>query len=109
MFGRGRVGGRATALLVGDTTPKAGVAPMRQSHARMDGRERRVRAGLAAIGCALVAALAGAAPAAARVLHVGRYNRSTGSYNTNQHAVNPANPADWILIGPCRYKAAGTT
>ncbi len=82
---------------------------MRQSHARMDGRERRVRAGLAAIGCALVAALAGAAPAAARVLHVGRYNGSTGSYNTIQQAVNAANPGDWILIGPGDYKEAGTT
>src|SRR5258708_34276238 len=108
MFGRGRVGGRATALLVGDTTPKAGVAPMRQSHARMDGRERRVRAGLAAIGCALVAALAGAAPAAARVLHVGRYNGSTGSYNTIPQAANPANPGDWNRTGPVAYKEAGT-
>jgi hypothetical protein len=82
---------------------------MRQSHARMDGRETRVRAGLAAIGCALVAAFAGAAPAAAHVLHVGRYNGSTGSYKTIQQAVNAANPGDWILIGPGDYKEAGTT
>ncbi len=82
---------------------------MRQSHARMEGRETRVRAGLAAIGCALVAAFAGAAPAAAPVLHVGRYNGSTGSYKTIQQAVNAANPGDWILIGPGDYKEAGTT
>ncbi|MCW3027872.1 MAG: hypothetical protein JWN81_1083, partial [Solirubrobacterales bacterium] len=82
---------------------------MRQSDAGMDRRETRVRAGLAAIGCALIAAFAGAAPAAARVLHVGRYNGSTGSYKTIQQAVNAANPGDWILIGPGDYKDAATT
>ena len=82
---------------------------MRQSQARMSGRETRVWAGLAAIGCALIAAVAGAAPAAARVLHVGRYNGSTGSYKTIQQAVNAASPGDWILIGPGDYKDPLTT
>jgi Right handed beta helix region len=81
---------------------------MRQIEARTGGREIRVRAGLAAIGCALIAAVAGAAPAAARVLHVGHFNGTTGSYKTIQQAVNAASPGDWILIGPGDYKEAAT-
>jgi hypothetical protein len=81
---------------------------MRQIQARTGGREIRVRAGLAAIGCALIAAVAGAAPAAARVLHVGHFNGTTGSYKTIQQAVNAASPGDWILIGPGDYKEAAT-
>jgi hypothetical protein len=62
-----------------------------------------------AIGCCLIAAIAGAAPAAARVFRVGTYNGSKGSYLTIQAAVKAANPGDWILIGPGDYKETANT
>ncbi len=45
----------------------------------------------------------GAAPAAARVLRVGSFRGSTGSFGSIQNAIDAAQPGDWVLIGPGDY------
>ena len=71
---------------------------------------RGMRAAIWAVAlmcCFGMAALAGAGPASARVLRVGKYEGKTGGYKTIQAAVNAANSGDWILVAPGDYKETG--
>jgi hypothetical protein len=63
-----------------------------------------------ALACCITgAAAAGAIPATAKVLRVGKFAGKTGGYKTIQSAVNAAKSGDWILIGPGDYKEVATT
>jgi hypothetical protein len=52
----------------------------------------------------VLASLAVAPGAAARVLRVGSFHGIKGQYGSIQTAVDAAKPGDWILIGPGDYK-----
>ena len=58
----------------------------------------------ASVLLALVAVLAMASGASARVLRVGTYHGVKGQYATVPAAIKAAHPGDWILIGPGDYK-----
>ena len=44
--------------------------------------------------------MTGSAAAHARVLRVGSFHGSKGTYRTIQAAVDAARPGDWVLVGP---------
>jgi hypothetical protein len=67
---------------------------------------RRVLTGI--VACALLAVLATASSAAAKVLRVGTYHGVKGQYKTIQAAVNAAKPGDWVLVGPGDYKTTAS-
>jgi hypothetical protein len=54
----------------------------------------------------LLACMAVASAAGAKVLLVGTYKGIHGQYKTIQAAANAAKPGDWILIGPGDYKTS---
>jgi hypothetical protein len=56
----------------------------------------------------VLAALALAPSAGARVLRVGTYHGHRGQYRSLQAAVDAARPGDWILIGPGDYKTTSS-
>jgi Periplasmic copper-binding protein (NosD) len=64
---------------------------------------------VAIASCLAGLALAGAAPAWAHVLRVGKFNGSAGSYPTIAAALAKSEPGDWILIGPGDYKESVNT
>ncbi|TMK27059.1 MAG: hypothetical protein E6G62_00900 [Actinobacteria bacterium] len=80
---------------------------MRRSQATDGARGRRAAVSVIALVCLIVAtALASAAPASAKVLHVGKFEGKLG-YKTIQRAVEAASAGDWILVGPGDYKETG--
>jgi hypothetical protein len=71
-------------------------------------RGRRAAVSVIALACCIVAtALAGAAPATAKVLRVGKFSGKNGGYTSIQAAVDAASAGDWILVAPGDYKETG--
>ena len=75
-------------------------------------RSSRVRrtAALLSTGTLFVAGALGGMSAAAdtpRVLRVGTWHGTKGSFTTIQSAVDAAKPGDWVLVGPGDYKEVG--
>jgi hypothetical protein len=71
-------------------------------------RGRRAASCAVALACCIGAGtVAGAVPASAKVLRVGKFAGKAGRYTTIQAAINAASPGDWVLIGPGDYKEAG--
>jgi hypothetical protein len=82
---------------------------MRHGKLAIGSRRMRAAATAMAIAGCLGVVSAGAAPAVAHVLRVGKFNGGGGGYATIASAVAKAEPGDWILIGPGDYKEAGNT
>jgi hypothetical protein len=81
---------------------------MRQIQAGRGLRGKARAIGVTIAGCCVIGALAGPPSAAAvKILRVGTYNGSKGSYKTIQSAINAASPGDWILVGPGDYHETG--
>jgi hypothetical protein len=81
---------------------------MRNSRVTGGARGMRAATFVVALACCMaVAVVAGAVPAAAKVLRVGTFAGKAGGYTTIQAAVNAASGGDWILVGPGDYKETG--
>jgi hypothetical protein len=83
----------------------------RNAIGEMQGTTRRPHRCRTALGAAVLVgsvSAAGYSSAAERVLLVGSYRDTPGSFTSIQSAVNAAQPGDWILIAPGVYHENGS-